>query len=110
MEKKAKDFYFEELQKELRIFESCDFDFLHMAIVDRIKKMYLLYAQSAPTHNTESTNIQIAAELKHLLDINDSINNLRESNTYTSKREKTLFKMFYEYLGSHITNWHDFAG
>jgi hypothetical protein len=99
----------EELIGFLNMLEEIDFDYLHSAIIKKIKRMHEFYATYGAPHNNEQTNTKIAHELSHLIDLNDAITTLRESSNYSPKKERKLFKDFYNYLGAHITEWHDYG-
>ena len=100
----------EELVGFLNMLEEIDFDYLHSTIIKKIKRMYEFYATYGAPHNDEQTNTKIAHELSHLIDLNEEITKLRESSNYSPKKERRAFKDFYNYLGAHITEWHDWSG
>ena len=98
-----------EIKEYLYSLNFLDFDFFHMVVIARLKKMYASYTYGGAPHNSKETNAKISHQLAHLLDINAQIEYLRETTDYTPKKEKHLFAMFYSYLGKHITEWHDWS-
>jgi hypothetical protein len=110
-----------------------DWGWLHDSVMMQIRHMYEYYSAGNNVWQTEETSIGIVESLKHVLDLQDELDHLFDTDVegvdadhtkkgittvhYTDKglqtlqerynREAELYKEIYSYIGEHIQDWWD---
>ena len=115
--------------------EDKDFDwgYLHTFVITKIKHMYEYYTAGDNVWQTDETLLPIIDSLKHVLDLQDELDNLfktpvaeiefdhsleyittvkytdeaKKALKYRYQREQELYKKIYSYIGEHIQYWWD---
>jgi hypothetical protein len=100
------------LAKEDRDFDSC---YLHNLVITKIKHMYEYYSAGNNVWQTDETRIPICVQLNHILQLQDEIDHLYDTDRKFSveevnnlwKKESELYKAIYTFIGEHMEEWWD---
>jgi hypothetical protein len=100
------------LAKEDRDFDSC---YLHNLVITKIKHMYEYYSAGNNVWQTDETRIPICVQLNHILQLQDELDHLYDTDRKFSveevnnlwKKESELYKSIYTFIGEHMEEWWD---
>lgn len=102
--------------------EDRDFDwaYLHDFVLTKIEHMYEYYSTGNNVCQIEETLKPILESLKHVIDLQNELDNIWLTNTQNEdgfdamdklttlfKREDEIYKEMYAYIGQHLREWWD---
>lgn len=87
-----------------------DCDFLHELVITKVRHMHEYYSAGNNVWQTDKTRLPIIEQLKHVLDLQDELDNLWDGIndlSFVWKREVEIYKEIYTYIGEHLQEWWD---
>ena len=101
-----------ELLKLAKATGVCDWSWLHDMVIMQVRHMHEYYTENNNVWQSDETRLPIIEQLKHVLNLNDKIENMSEDSCIVDykefdKKEQELYEELYSYIGKYLRWWWD---